>query len=736
MQERLFTTDQVADLLGTTSREVRQWIAKGWLPHHAGADGVDRVNETGLIQFLKGRGIDIMQLMVSTAVEHGYPSEPAADKDRPSDADSAPPAQDAELLGEESAGGPGPEVLSASDGPAGPSIDEDVASALAARQMLTGKHVPIDTHEPAPLPSLNLTHPRGPRPARLAIEAPCGQEPAKQPTPPEEVEAATKAAAMDAASSTGSTAAPGELLGAPAGLGSQNGAGKPSQILDQEELTALLGSPLGAAPTSQAAAQSDATAEAPKGAEEADYEEDIDDDGPFLAGVDEVEPPIEEQEEPLPADEAMAEQREPGEPEFDEQYDEELAASEPALDEQDEDEVPDDEPSPEAHAAAVAAQVVSAVLDDAVKRGATHVHLHSKPSGPMLRLRIDGRLRDKPNFRGLPRRVESALAGRLLDLAGLARADLARPQSGQFTHEVDGRAVRMTLSSFPTTHGPRLAIGLPPREQTPMGLAELGARPVDSEHIHRLLTTRRGGLLLVCGPTGNDRGEVLRALAGQLANMARDVLVIDADDAEVPGASNSRLDPVAGYRFRDAARHLAEQDADAIVLAELRDPTTANAAIEAAIGGALVVAGISAATAAEALGTLAEMDVESWPLSTMLRGVIVCRTLRRLCEACRRPVSPPRRLPSGVRVQRGTIGERTFAPVGCPRCGKSGHDGKVRLLSLLRPDRQIVRLVRVAAAADTIAATVPGAGAAALMELAAEHVRAGDVSLDELVRLT
>ena len=390
----------------------------------------------------------------------------------------------------------------------------------------------------------------------------------------------------------------------------------------------------------------------------------------------------------------------------------------------------------EAHATAVAAQVVSAVLDAAVKRGATHVHLHSTPSGPMLRLRIDGRLRDKPNFRRLPDRVESLLAGRLLDLAGLAGADLGRPQSGQFTHDVDGAPVRMKLSSFPTTHGPRLAIALPVPVQTPSSLTQLGARPADSEHIQRLLTSRRGGLLLVCGPTDDDRAGALRALAGQLTNMGRDVLVIDAGGADVPDASNSRLDPVAGYRFRDAARHLTEQDADAIVLAQLRDSTTANAAIEAALAGTMVIAGIQAGTAAEALGTLSEMDVESWSLATMLRGMIVCRTLRRLCEACRRPVRLPRRLPTGVQSPRDVLGNHTCAPVGCPQCARSGYEGKVRLLSLLRPDRQIVRLVRVAAAADTIAGTVRDAGAGALMDRATEFIRAGDVSLDELVRLT
>jgi len=701
MQERLFTTDQVADLLGTTSREVRQWIAKGWLASHTGPDGVDRVSEKGLIKFLKGRGIDIMQLMVSTAVRHGSRAASTGGKDKPPASNGAPATQGAELLGEASAGLPGPEVLSASDGPAGPSIDEDVASALAAREMLTGQDPGKDAHEPAPVPSLDLPNPRGPRPA---------------------------------------------------GPASQNGAGRPGEILDQEELAALLGSPPDSAESGTVAdPERSRRAETPEGAREADSQQGIaGDDGPFLAGVDEVELPIEEQEEQLAGvdevelpieeqeEQLPAEARAPGEPDFDEQDDEELDASKQALEERDADEEPADEPSGEAHAAAVAAQVASAVLDDAVRRDATHIHLHSDPSGMVLRLRIDGRLRAKPNFHRLPGRVESALVGRLLDLAGLGGADPARPQSGRFTHEVDGRAVRMTLSSFPTTHGARLAIALPPRRQTSTDLAELGATPADAEHIRRLLTTRRGGLLLVCGPSGDGRGDVLRALGGQLAGMGRDVLVINADrteGAEVPDASNSNVDPVAGYRFSDAARHLAEQDADAIVLAELRGPATAAAALEAAISGVMVVAGIRAATAAEALGTLAEMEVESWPLAAMLRGVIVCRTLRRLCRACRKPVPVPRRLPNGVRIPRGALGDRTFEPVGCPRCSKSGYDGRVRLLSLLRPDRQIVRLVRIGAASDTVAATVRGASAGALMELAAEHIRAGDASLDELAGL-
>jgi hypothetical protein len=231
MQDRLFTIHQVADLLATTHREVLHWIAKGWLASKPGLDGADRVSEKGLIHFLKGRGIDIMQLMDSTAVPYagrpeGAGSGPqvpaaaaAAANDRPADHGtdlSRPPAQkanpmatsadDAELLDldEETARGPRPRVLSACDGPAGPSLDEEVANALAAREMLTGKHVPAESNEPAPLPSLDLAPPRQPRPA-APTSAPAA--PTSAPAAPE-APATTPSPATPAASARAALPAP------------------------------------------------------------------------------------------------------------------------------------------------------------------------------------------------------------------------------------------------------------------------------------------------------------------------------------------------------------------------------------------------------------------------------------------------------------------------------------------------------------------------------------------------
>ncbi len=710
MQERLFTTDQVADLLGTTIREVRQWIDKGWLTRQSGPDGVDRVSERGLIQFLKGRGIDIMQLMVSTAVDNGFRTDPPR-----TPTETEPDAPDAELLGEQSSDAPRPEVLSADDGQAGPSLDDDVAEALAERQMLTGESAPQTTKQPAPIPAIDLPQPQADRPDEPTFEA-CYEAQSPEPAAPaEQGEPDLAQAAMDQTPPTQPAAMHEEAIEGPAATEPDDTRANPSEILDPEEMTALLGPPSDGEQYTPAAEPIEDRAEA-----------DAEDAGPFVTGAYDIEPPVEQP----PVDEMAGEDAESAEPTKTEESPDDL---QPPHRPNEEPAIAVELPS-EAHAAAVAAQVISAVLDDAVKRGASHVHLHSAPSGPALKLRIDGRLRNKPNFRRLPDRAESHLIARLLELADLTDANPTRPQSGRFTHEVDGVAVAMKLSSFPTTDGPRLTVALAIPSRATADLIELGTLPADVEHIRRLLTSRRGGLLLVCGPTSGDRGEVLRALGEQLTNMGRDVLAV-GKDADTPDACNSPLDPVAGYSFRDAARHLAGQDADAIVLAELRDPATVAAAIEAAIDGSMVVAGIAADTAADALGELAEMNIESWPLSRLLGGVITCRKLPRLCEACKRPVRMPRQMPAGLRVPQAELGRFSHASAGCPKCGQTGCDGTVRLVSLLRPDQRMIHLVRAGAGADTIAESIPQAGPSALVERAVRYVRDGDISLDELANL-
>ncbi len=588
MQERLFTIHQVADLLGATPREVLEWIRRGWLNSQQLPDGPIRISERSLVRFLKDRGIDIGQLVVSTAAGAG---EPAA-----------------------ASGGQATDAAPATD-PQG-QADHDAA----VREMLTG-----DRALPANPPDGDEAVAEGP-----GDEWPEAREPEAERT---EEEAATEVAAPrdEDAAARNEVAAP---------------------------------------------RQADETVET-KVAPEADMTQ---------------EPAA------VPAGEAAVE---------------------------------------DASATDKATQVAGAILADAVAQAASHIHLESRADGLALRLRVDGLLRDKPNFhRRLPEGLGPRLVERLLQWAGVPGPGAARGRCGRFTQTIDGRRVTFGLSALPTTAGPRLVLAVHDRQVPLPGLWQLGLAEEARRQLQEVLSAEGGGLILVAAPGLAAAGPVLRALAVAMRDPQRCVLTVEAaGDVEIDGACQSRTDPFEGWSFPAAARALAGQNADAIVIEQLRDPITATAAMEAALAGSTVVGAVRAATAPAALALLAEMQLEPWPLASALKAVLSVRSVRRLCGECRKAVETPDELPAEIGIAREQLGPRLHEPVGCERCGNTGYAGTIRLTSVLIPDAALIALIRSRCPADALAAACRGAQAGGLARLAARQLRDGATSLEEIARI-
>jgi type II secretory ATPase GspE/PulE/Tfp pilus assembly ATPase PilB-like protein len=227
----------------------------------------------------------------------------------------------------------------------------------------------------------------------------------------------------------------------------------------------------------------------------------------------------------------------------------------------------------------------------------------------------------------------------------------------------------------------------------------------------------------------------LRALAGAVGVAGCGMLAVEAPGGvEIAGACRSQTDPLAGYTFAAAARGLIAQDADAIVLGRLGDPVTMAAAVEAALAGGLVVGAVRSADAAEGLACLAEMAPEPWALASVLRAVVACRTVRRLCRACRKAVHSPEQPPPEIGMAREQLGTKLYRAVGCDRCGQTGYDGTIPLAAVVIPDRPVVALIRDRAGRDAFAAACRDAGAPSFTQLAAERLRAGETSLEEIAR--
>jgi len=268
-----------------------------------------------------------------------------------------------------------------------------------------------------------------------------------------------------------------------------------------------------------------------------------------------------------------------------------------------------------------ASQVCDAILADAVKRGAEAIHLTPQHNRLDLKLRIDGEFHDKPHFASrLPDGLRTGLLACLLARANpdIDPGAMTVPHKGEFTRNVDGHQITARFSALPTVHGPRLVIHLPPPAAE---LAEL----IGDDAVHARLAglLEDGGLILVASRRRTRRDAVLRALLTVADTDGCSVLIVAQDTIfDSDQTARVRVDPACGLTWSTAMSAIQAQDADVLLLEELRDPSIAAGAFEAAHEGALVLAGIGAGCASAAIEELLAMGIEPWPLGTTLKAVI------------------------------------------------------------------------------------------------------------------
>jgi general secretion pathway protein E len=275
--------------------------------------------------------------------------------------------------------------------------------------------------------------------------------------------------------------------------------------------------------------------------------------------------------------------------------------------------------------------LLSGIMDEAIRRGATHVHLEPLGEGMQVRLRIAGQLVEVLR---LPSRVALDLAGSGAEIAAL---------------------------------GERTVLHMPPPEERSEELEALGMAPALVRMLAPVLA-RGGGLVLVAGLPGSGRTTTLRALLRQLDDGTRNLLA--ANDA-------SQL------------RAVLRQDPDAILIDAIADRETAALAIQAAAAGHLVLAGVEASDAVSALAQLRALRVEPFQLASTLQAVLAQRLVRRLCRGCRKPVQAQGSVSALLGFDPGAV---VYEAVGCDQCG-DGFAGKIAVFEAIRADAPLRRLV-------------------------------------------
>jgi type II secretory ATPase GspE/PulE/Tfp pilus assembly ATPase PilB-like protein len=380
-----------------------------------------------------------------------------------------------------------------------------------------------------------------------------------------------------------------------------------------------------------------------------------------------------------------------------------------------------------------AAQVADAILCDAVAKNVSDIHLGCQPDGLSLRVRIDGVMHDRANFK---RRLPKALAPRLIEhfktLAGLGPSRAVRPVTERFRHSVDGSEREFRLAVCPGVVGESLVIHLLDGDRPP-GLSQLGFEPDDLSLVRRLLC-QPCGMVLVSGLPGSGRGATLQAMLAGAHTPGRSVAVLERRTAvRLEGVHRCRANPEEGFTSADALRALADQDSDVIVVEQIADRASAAAAVAAGLDGRLVLASVLAGSPADAVAMMLESS-PPWELAPLLLAVIAQQTVRRICPDCREQIGASEDLLAELGLRPADVEGPVYRGAGCDKCSQTGFAGRTGVFSLLHVDEAVAASLRGSGPGGNVDPSEVVAGMGTLAQAGLAKLRAGIVSLEELAR--
>ena len=363
-------------------------------------------------------------------------------------------------------------------------------------------------------------------------------------------------------------------------------------------------------------------------------------------------------------------------------------------------------------------RMINALLTQAVRDGASDIHIEAFEHFSLVRFRIDGSLRDVARPR---RELHAALLSRIKILASLDIAEKRLPQDGRMALRVAGKAVDVRVSTLPTGHGERAVLRLLDKQAGRLDLKALGLAD-DTRVALSKLVRQPHGIVLVTGPTGSGKTTTLYAALGQLDSTVTNILTVeDPIEYDLEGVGQTQVNARIDMDFARALRAILRQDPDVVMIGEIRDLETAQIAVQASLTGHLVLATLHTNDAIAAVTRLVDMGIEPFLLSSSLLGVLSQRLIRLLCEACKVP-DP---LYPGAR-----------RAVGCPVCAQSGFRGRAAICELLEVDQAMQGLIHEAASEARMRELAQRNGFKNMREDAQRWLQAGSTSVDEVVRVT
>jgi general secretion pathway protein E/type IV pilus assembly protein PilB len=383
--------------------------------------------------------------------------------------------------------------------------------------------------------------------------------------------------------------------------------------------------------------------------------------------------------------------------------------------------------------AASVVKLVNELLIEAVNQNTSDVHVEPQESGLVIRFRVDGLLRIQPVSQEI-NYFQAAIISRLKIMAKLNIAEKRLPQDGRIKMRVQGREIDVRMSIIPMMHGEGIVLRILDKSRMVFNLKNVGLSSEMSKTFHELIGLPHG-IILVTGPTGSGKTTTLYSALNEIKDPTIKIITVeDPVEYQTPGINQIQVHSKIGLTFAAGLRSILRHDPDVILIGEIRDGETANAAIQASLTGHLVFSTLHTNDAAGAFTRLVDMGVEPYLAASTVEGVMAQRLVRILCPACKTAFRPteddvpadfPRPLP-----------EVLYQPVGCRQCRETGFKGRQGIFELLRTDEGIRQLCIERASTVQIVSYGLRCGLITLRQDGWRKVLAGQTTIDEVTRIT
>ena len=377
-------------------------------------------------------------------------------------------------------------------------------------------------------------------------------------------------------------------------------------------------------------------------------------------------------------------------------------------------------------------RLVHGILESAVRKKASDIHIEYDGDNMRVRFRIDGILVEHLKTSA---KAYKAIISRVKIMANLNISEKRLPQDGRIYMLIDNKSVDFRVSTMPTSKNEKVVMRVLDKSNFMVSKEKLGFSE-ESIQIYDNLLSRPYGLILVVGPTGSGKTTTLYSMLNQLNDVDKNILTIeDPVEYELKGINQSQINYKAGLDFASALRAFLRQDPDIIMVGEIRDHDTAEIAIRASLTGHLVLSTLHSNSAVGAISRLADMGIDSFLITSSLAGVVSQRLVRKICPVCKESYQ-------------ASIGEKRaleydldksltlYKGTGCDKCNNTGYKGRLGIYELIEITKPIRDLIDKNAKEDEIALKASQLGMKTMRQDTMEKVINGLTTVDEMIRVT